>query len=243
MPAVATSAEAAVAALRRQWAVVALGGLAVLGASFVQRPLALLISVPVWAICLSILFGGLEENRGRDTDVLALTLGWPTAVTLVRGLLISILAGSAVLSPALGAAAYAVAAVLDHVDGRLARRLGRTTRLGARLDMEIDALGILVATAVAIHAGKLGPGYLAVGLARYLFAAALWLRSRAGKRIRPLDPSDLRRVLAGCQMGFLAVALWPAVPPELTRAASLLFGGATLAMFCRDYRFAASDAA
>ncbi len=173
--------------------------------------------------------------------MLALTLGWPTAVTLARGLLIALLAGSAVLSPLLGAAAYSVAAVLDHVDGRLARRLGRTTRLGARLDMEIDALGILVATAVAIHFGKLGVGYLAVGLARYVFVAGLRLRDRLGLGVRALDSSDLRRVLAGCQMGFLAVALWPVVPLELTRAASVLFGGATLGMFWRDFRFASRD--
>jgi CDP-diacylglycerol--glycerol-3-phosphate 3-phosphatidyltransferase len=57
------------------------------------------------------------------------------------------------------------------------------------------------------------------------------------KPLRELDLQPSRRSLAGFQMGFLAVALWPAVPAPVTLVASYLFGCASLAMFVRDWLY------
>ena len=139
--------------------------------------------------------------------------------------------------PAVAAPAYAVAAFLDSIDGRLARRLNRETLLGSRLDLEIDAAGILVAALSGVVLEKLPPWYLAIGLARYLFVVGIEARKRLGRPVADLDPSRWRRVLAGWQMGFLAVALWPQVPAALSRGAAYPFGAMTLAMFVRDWLF------
>lgn len=54
-----------------------------------------------------------------------------------------------------------VALVLDGGDGRVARRTGTTSALGARFDMEVDALLVLV---LSLHVARdLGPWVLAIG--------------------------------------------------------------------------------
>lgn len=65
-----------------------------------------------------------------------------------------------------------VALVLDGVDGRVARRTGTVTALGARFDMEVDAFLILVLSVYV--ASTSGLWVLAIGAARYLFVAAAW---------------------------------------------------------------------
>jgi phosphatidylglycerophosphate synthase len=66
-----------------------------------------------------------------------------------------------------------VALVLDAVDGAVARRTGTVSALGARFDMEVDALLILV---LGVHvAADVGWWVLAIGGYRYaLLAAATW---------------------------------------------------------------------
>jgi CDP-diacylglycerol--glycerol-3-phosphate 3-phosphatidyltransferase len=155
---------------------------------------------------------------------------------MFRALLIAIVAGF-LGTPAVAAPAYSAAAILDSVDGRLARARKRETRLGSKLDMEVDAAGILVASVSGVVLGKLPLAYVAIGLARYVFVLGIDLRVRAGKSVRELDPSRLRRLLAGFQMGFLAVALWPQIPESVTRAAAIPFGAATLAIFLRDWLY------
>lgn len=143
-------------------------------------------------------------------------------VTLCRAAAVALLAGliGAGSGPALGAFACAVgtvAAVLDAVDGRLARASAMASEFGARFDMETDAALILVLAVLAWQLGKAGQWVLAAGLARYVFVAAAtrwrWLR-------RPLAPSLRRKAAAAVQMTVLVVALAPVVPPAL---------GATLA--------------
>jgi phosphatidylglycerophosphate synthase len=113
------------------------------------------------------------------------------------------------------------ALVLDAVDGWVSRRTGRATPAGARLDMEVDAAALLVLSAALTVA--LGPWVLAVGLARYAFVAASWLRPALRG---PLLPPRLRRPVAGLQAAALGVALGPPVPVPL--AASLV--GVALAL-------------
>jgi CDP-diacylglycerol--glycerol-3-phosphate 3-phosphatidyltransferase len=189
-------------------------------------------SLLVWAWCSWVLYRGLPDNRRTESKELLPDLGAANRITMLRAFLVAVAAGELKFA----APAYTAAALLDGVDGWLARRFRRQTVLGSKLDLEVDAAGILVASFGGIVLGKLPPWYAAIGLARYLFVLALALRKPA----RPLDPSALRRVLAGVQMGFLATALWPQVPSWLTQIAAYPFGAATLAMFVRDGLFVSS---
>ena len=237
----------AAAALRRQWLSLALVGCAGILALGVSQPRWLVGSMVVWGYCLWLLFHGLEENYREGESVPLASLGWPTFVTVVRGALLAVTAGFVFLPMPLGARgfipaiAYSLASLLDHVDGRLARALDRTTRLGEKLDMELDAAGILIASLLAIHYGKIPSWYLAVGLARYAFVLGIVWRRHRSKTVVELDPNSLRRVLAGVQMAYLSVALWPPIPSEVSFFVAPLFGGATLAMFARDWWHVACD--
>jgi phosphatidylglycerophosphate synthase len=108
------------------------------------------------------------------------TWGPADLVTLVRAVLTCGVGALVVDSAANGTAGgvpalvglACVALVLDAVDGRVARRTGTTSRLGARLDGEADAFLMLVLSAHV--ATTVGPWVLAVGLVRYVFAVAGW---------------------------------------------------------------------
>ena len=66
-----------------------------------------------------------------------------------------------------------IALVLDSVDGRVARRTGSVTAVGARFDMEVDAFLILVLSTYV--AQSVGAWVLTIGTARYVFVATGWL--------------------------------------------------------------------
>ncbi len=220
--------------LRREWALLTAAGLAALAAAASFRPWSLAGSLPVWAFCAWLVYRALGENRREgDVDVLP-ELGAPTRITMLRAFLVAVASGF-LAQPSLAAPAYSAAAILDSIDGRFARARKQETLLGSRLDMEVDAIGILIASLSGIVLGKLPLWYMAVGLARYVFVGGVAFRRRGGRPVRDLDSSPPRRLLAGFQMGFLAVALWPQIPETLTRIAAYPFGAATLAMFLRDW--------
>ncbi|WP_084723464.1 CDP-alcohol phosphatidyltransferase family protein [Streptomonospora alba] len=149
------------------------------------------------------------------------------AVTLARSGLIAgvaALVAEGLVSPGaapnwLPAALAAVALVLDAVDGAVARRTDTASALGARFDMEADALLLLVLS-VHVAAAVLGWWVLAIGLLRYLFAGAGLLVPRLRA---PLPPSDARRAVAALQ-GIALVAVTPAVLPY--GVATAVAGGA-----------------
>ena len=106
-------------------------------------------------------------------------------------------------------------ALLDAVDGALARRSGLASAFGARFDMETDAAFTLVLCALVFQAGQAGPWVLASGLMRYAFVAASrpwpWL---AGA----LPPSRRRQTVCVVQITSLIICLGPIVPPWLATA-------------------------
>ena len=139
-------------------------------------------------------------------------------VTLARAAFVALLAGFAGegIGDGPGWLAFALAlaaAVLDGVDGPLARATGMTSAFGARFDMETDAALMLVLSVLAWELGKAGPWVLASGLARYGFVAAgaawPWLR-------RPLPPSFRRKLVCALQMGVLVAVLAPVLAPPAT---------------------------
>lgn len=124
---------------------------------------------------------------------LARTSATPLAVTLVGGLSIPTMAAAALLLD--GAIAVPVVCllaclggVIDCVDGDLARQTGRTSRLGAYVDFQIDMVRwstLYVATGVAcdraLHGG--------VGAWTAVAVLAAWLRifARSGRDFRAAD--------------------------------------------------------
>jgi phosphatidylglycerophosphate synthase len=140
-------------------------------------------------------------------------------VTLVRSVLV---AGVAVLSfvgdfaarlPVLVALA-SVALVLDGIDGWVARRTGTASAFGARFDLEVDALLILVLSVYV--APSAGWWVLLIGAARYLFVAAgwvlPWLRGAA-------PPRPWCKVVAVVQGVVLVVAAADVLPLTWSRIA------------------------
>ncbi|MFB7330050.1 CDP-alcohol phosphatidyltransferase family protein [Streptomyces adustus] len=95
----------------------------------------------------------------------------------------------------------AVALILDGVDGKVARRTGTSTALGARFDMEVDAFLILVLSVYVSM--EVGPWVLLIGGMRYAFVAAArvwpWLNNA-------LPPSTARKTVAALQGILLLLA-------------------------------------
>lgn len=157
------------------------------------------------------------------------------SVTLARAMLVggvaALVADSFVAPVSLSVlvAVATTALLLDAVDGRIARRTGTTSRLGARFDMETDAF-LVLALSVFV-AGSLGWWVLAIGVPRYAFGAAAhvwpWLRGSPPER-------RSRKTVAAMQGAVLVVASAAVVPAPLTVAALVL----TLALlgwsFTRD---------
>lgn len=167
------------------------------------------------------------------------TLGAANRLTLFRGVLVGVVAGFigeplavAWAGPLAGLAFIALA--LDGVDGALARRMGTASPFGARLDMELDALTVLVLSILTWQLGQAGAWVLIAGAMRYAFGAAAhlwpWLR-------RPLYPSRARRVVCGVQVGALALCLVPAVAPPVSTAIAAAAVGALCWSFGRDTRW------
>jgi CDP-diacylglycerol--glycerol-3-phosphate 3-phosphatidyltransferase len=178
-------------------------------------------------------------------------LGVATGVTLFRAWLIAIVAGHLLLPPATGSSGfivgiiYSVAAILDGVDGRIARGHAHVTPLGSRLDVATDALGLLVAPIVAVRAGGLPPWYLLLAIAYPTLRAGLALRARLGLPVFPerLRPNPRARFFAGVQMGVVATALFPVLPRWLLWTAATLAMLPTLLLFLREWRLATDASA
>ena len=126
--------------------------------------------------------------------------GWANVVTSTRSALVGIITGLVAASfvepipvPLLiGLAIPALA--LDAVDGWVARRTDSITELGARFDMEVDAFLLLVLSGYV--AQILGPWVLAIGLMRYAFVVAGWMRPWLRAQ---LPPRYWRKVVTAVQ--------------------------------------------
>src|SRR5262245_30216022 len=151
-------------------------------------------------------------------------------VTTVRAALVALVAGL-IGEPHLPAYATAAAiisalvATLDFLDGWLARRTGMSSAFGARFDMEIDALLILVLSILAWQYEKAGAWIVLAGLLRYLFVAGGWLFPWMAQ---PLFPSRRRQTVCVIQIVGLSLIMLPAiVPPTSVRIAAALLGALT----------------
>lgn len=201
----------------------------------------------VTLICiLGLLRFRLGWNYHPDRKILHQSLGCGTWLTIIRGALIAMLAGylfqpcpESTFIPGRFSWApgilYLMAAVLDFADGRLARACRRETRLGAYLDINLDALGLLIASLVAVGYHQLPVAYSVVGVAYYAYRAGIWLRKKLSRPVIEPGPWRGARIIAGFQMGFVGVALLPIFDPAITKPAAYIFMTPLVAGFARDW--------
>ena len=238
------------AKLRAEWAISVAVGLCLLAAAtglvrLENAGWAARFSLTAGLVMAYVYFH-LYRNLGANSDLhdprrFYTSLGAANWITMLRAVLLALLTGFLFLPRPEGwmawapAALYTSAALLDYLDGSVARLSGRASRLGEILDMHWDGYGVLIAALLLALAGQVPAWYLLVGLARYLFVGGLWLRRRMGKPVYDLPPNMFRRALAGVQMGFIAVALMPLFTPPATHVAAALFALPLLTGFVRDW--------
>lgn len=187
-----------------------------------------------------------SNHRCGEADRPFPTLGAPTWITLLRAAAIVALAGFLPLAvrrdPALTGALiwapgliYLCIALADLLDGFMARRQHRQTELGQRLDIETDAAGLLVALLVAVSLDRMPAFTLLVGLAYYLFLFGIWWRQQRHLPVIALQSRPYARIVAGFQMGLVAMALLPLFNPPFTSIAAALVMTPLLVGFGRDW--------
>lgn len=207
----------------------------------------LLLGLACWGFvlwqCYQRLHLNVSASIANGPAISYVTLGHGNRITLLRGLLISAVAGFLVISPGdhssglmyLPAVLYTAAALGDLLDGSMARRQQQTTRLGTELDTALDAFGLLIAPLLAVAYGKLHVSYLLVSIAYYLFQWGIYWRRRQALPVHSLPPSRMRRYLAGLQMALVAAALWPPLPGVATSVLGAVLMLPLLIGFCRDW--------
>jgi phosphatidylglycerophosphate synthase len=154
-------------------------------------------------------------------------------MTTARAMLVVLVAGL-IGEPGLrhaaasAAGASLVVVVLDGLDGWLARRTRMASHFGARFDMEVDALLILVLSILAWRYGKAGGWVVASGVLRYAFVGAGW----TVPRLRfPLSPSRRRQSICVLQVVGLSVVVMPLTPLGLSNP----LAGAIVALLCYSF--------
>ncbi|MCX5052826.1 CDP-alcohol phosphatidyltransferase family protein [Streptomyces sp. NBC_00201] len=174
--------------------------LALLGTAIGMGPAGWLTGLAFAVASWAVLSRALHRSRLRSFGPAnRVTLGRATLVGGVTALVADSFESSPPVTLFVGLTA--VALILDGVDGKVARRTGTSTALGARFDMEVDAFLILVLSVyVSMH---LGLWVMLIGGMRYGFVAAArvwpWLNAS-------LPPSTARKAVAAFQGIFLLTA-------------------------------------
>jgi phosphatidylglycerophosphate synthase len=192
------------------------------------------LSVAAWVVGLACgavidvgVARGLRNADGRLGPADLVTMTRATFACAVAALVVDSFLGRSAVQVMVALAAAAL--VLDAVDGWLARRTRTASTFGARFDGETDAF--LIAVLSAYVAQAFGWWVIAMGAARYAFAAAGWgvPWMRGG-----LPPRYWRKVVTAVAGIVLTVAAADVLPRPATYVV-LLFALALLAeSFGRD---------
>jgi CDP-diacylglycerol--glycerol-3-phosphate 3-phosphatidyltransferase len=189
----------------------------------------LLFAGGLWIFVWWELWRRVDLNRASLDAAPYHNLGLANGLTLLRGGLIAMTGGFLLQPQAAGligwlpGVLYTIAAILDRMDGFVARRTQRTSILGGELDTAYDALGLLIAPLLAVGYGKIHWSFLLVSVAYYIFVWGLYWRRTHNFQVYPLMPSMLRRTLAGFQMGFVALVLLPCFHAPFTVVVGMAF--------------------
>jgi phosphatidylglycerophosphate synthase len=184
--------------------------------SSVLYPVAILVAVaiaiarrePMFCSVVGALWLGGEALRARAWRTARGTLAVANLVTLLR---LGIVVALGWLFGAVPWALFVVIVisllVLDAIDGYLARSRAETSAFGASLDMETDALTVMLLSLLLYARVSIGPWVLVAGLWRYVLAALVAVVPALGDT----PPSRLYRTIFGILMVTLAGAFvpWP----------------------------------
>ncbi|MFC4245768.1 CDP-alcohol phosphatidyltransferase family protein [Natribaculum luteum] len=186
-----------------------------------------------------IVFGWLFEQVADARDPQRLSVA--TAITIGRAGVLAAFAGFLASGRPSGALVwfpgtlFATAALLDGVDGAVARATNCVSELGDRLDREVDALIVLVGAVFAVAEGVAPVGYLVVGFGRYGFLLGILWRQRRGRPVEPLPPSLVRRAIGTTQFVAIWLALLPVPGRDLSRTLTMVAAIPFLLSFARDW--------
>jgi phosphatidylglycerophosphate synthase len=154
--------------------------------------------------------------------------GGANQATLLRAGLVCLI-GSALLASGQAsilswylACLISFALALDAVDGFLARRFRLASAFGARFDMEIDALLLLILSLLVWQTERVGGWVLAIGLMRYGFVVASHFHPALRKS---LPPSFRRKSVCALQ----GIALLACLVPPLGHTSAMLIAALALA--------------
>jgi phosphatidylglycerophosphate synthase len=216
-----------------------LGG--AIAAAGLSHLLALGSAYPVGFVCVylvlaAVVIGFLPRHRPQER------FGIANGITLARGVVVALLAtlwtGAGASPPEAWSWVAAILGItvllLDGLDGRLARRHHLVSEFGARFDLEVDALLVLVLAGLVWSAGTAGAWVLLVGLARYGFLAAGRIWPRLG---RPLPASRRRRAAFAAGVLGLVAALLPALGGGVSLILALAATLAIVVSFTIDLRW------
>ena len=199
--------------------VVATGGLSATAAVLIERYFGFPSFAP---LALLALIGAISVERIGSYHPYD-RLGWANVTTFGRAGIIVLFAaplfatGLHILTPveawiAAGVALFTLA--LDGLDGFIARKQRLTSRFGARLDMELDALFILLLSGLAWQNHKAGAWVLVLGILRYAFVLA-------GRFLPALNmtlpPSQRRKIICVVQVVVLIALLLPFITPPFSQ--------------------------
>jgi len=204
-----------------------------------------LVAAPVLGVVHWVLWKNLADHSSPAHHRPFCGLGAANTITIARGWLISVLSGIALIAAGrpgsadwiiwLPALLYLAIGCGDFCDGLVARLTRTESLLGKRLDMSMDALGLLVASAAAILLKRLPLAFLLVGLSYYLFQLGLAYRRFRGKSLRSLTDRPFGRAMAGIHMGFVGLALIPTMSATLLKHAAMLLMVPLLLGFVWDW--------
>jgi phosphatidylglycerophosphate synthase len=178
--------------------------------------LALTVGMGMIGFLIGVVYGGVSVGLLARALVRsgAALLGPADLVTLARSVIVggvaALVAGSLAGPVPDGAlTALAVAALmLDAVDGRVARSTRTVSAVGARFDMEVDSVLVLLLSVYL--APSLGLWVLAIGSAHYLLLVARWALPWLR---RPVPPRYWCKIVAAVQAIVLTAVAAGALPP------------------------------
>jgi CDP-diacylglycerol--glycerol-3-phosphate 3-phosphatidyltransferase len=183
----------------------------------------------------------IDLNRSSHEKPLYENLGWANRLTILRGGLIAMVGGFLLMDwpetfvgwiPGI---LYTLAAIIDRLDGYIARKSARTSLLGIELDTVFDALGLAIAPLLAVFYGQIHWSYLLFGSAWYLFQWGIFRRRQKNLPVYKLAPNITRRAWAGFQMGFIGIVLFPVFSPPFTTVCGIAFMLPVLTGFMIDW--------
>ena len=129
--------------------------------------------------------------------------------------------------------------ILDGLDGYLARRSALMSQFGARFDMEVDALLILVISVLIWQSGEVGIWIVSLGLMRYFFVAASLVYQPLAAE---LYPSLRRKTVCVIQLVVLCAIVSPVIHAPLSGVLGVIGLICLIASFARDIRWLCQQA-